>query len=108
MAIQLSGFKSIAAFGAATLEMIAIDFDGVKLVDYHVMRFVTASSAYQAQLFLNGLMMHYRTYQTRNRGVERLWQIFFDLRQALLVSPRKKDYATTLDLVASAVKENSS
>lgn len=28
--------------------------NGVKLVNYHVMRFVTASTAYQAQLFLNG------------------------------------------------------
>ena len=48
------GSKVAARLRQPTREIIAIDFEGVKLVDYLVMRFVTASTAYQAQLFLNG------------------------------------------------------
>jgi hypothetical protein len=50
--------QKFAAPNAANKEMIAIGLNGVKLANYRRMRFSTASDAYQAQYFLNGLIVY--------------------------------------------------
>jgi hypothetical protein len=64
MAIQLSGFKSIAALVSqqSQLPMIATDLAGVKLDRSHLLRIMTRSRAYLTQPFSKGLTHFKRTY----------------------------------------------
>ena len=72
MAIQLSGFKCLLRQPQRTERIIAISLNGVKRENYRKVRFLTASRAYQAQLFLNGSTDCYRTYPSKNAGLERI------------------------------------
>jgi hypothetical protein len=76
MAIQLSGFKCALQQLQRTERIIAIELNGVKFENYRRMRFLTASRAYQAQLFLNGWSDCYQTYPAGIRGTERFLEDF--------------------------------